>query len=64
MDCNRQGVLFSTIQRKQVEVTTLDIVDALKCNDEHPSEDAQLNEQTKSFYTSEIIKDVCGPVRG
>jgi hypothetical protein len=40
-------------------VTTSDIAVAPKCNDEHPSEDAQLNEQPKLFYTSEIIEDMC-----
>ena len=44
-DCNRRGVLFSTVQGKQVEVTSFNIAAALKCNDEHPLEDAQLNEQ-------------------
>jgi hypothetical protein len=58
-DCNRRGVLFSTIQGKQVEVMTSDIATTLKCNDEHPPEDAQLNEQPESFYTSEIIEDMC-----
>ena len=47
------------VQGKQVELTTSDIADALKCNDEHPPEDAQLNEQPESFYTSEIIEDMC-----
>jgi hypothetical protein len=35
-DCNRWGVLFSMVQGKRVKVTTSDIADALKCNDEHP----------------------------
>jgi hypothetical protein len=56
---NRRGVLFSTDQGKQVEVMTSDIVATLKCNDEHPPKDAQLNEQSESFYTSEIIEDMC-----
>ena len=47
------------VQGKQVELTTSDIADALKCSDEHPPEDAQLNEQPESFYTSEIIEDMC-----
>jgi hypothetical protein len=58
-DCNRRGVLFSTVQGKQVEVTTSDIVAALHCNDEHPPADAQLDEQPESFYVSEIIEDMC-----
>jgi hypothetical protein len=58
-NCNRQGILFSTVQGKQVEVTTTDIAAALKCNDEHPSADAQLDEQSESFYISEIIEDIC-----
>jgi hypothetical protein len=33
-NCNRQGVLFSTVQGKLIEVSTLDIAAAL--NDEHP----------------------------
>jgi hypothetical protein len=59
MDCNGRGVLFSMVQGKRVEVTTSDIADALKCHDEHPPEDAQLDEQPKSFYVSEIIDDIC-----
>ena len=62
IDYNRQGVLFSTIQGKQVEVTTSDITAAFKCNDEHPPTDAQLDEQPESFYISEIIEDVCGAI--
>jgi hypothetical protein len=58
-DCNRQGVLFSTVQGKQVEVTSSDIATTLKCNDEHPLEDAQLDEQLESFYISETIEDMC-----
>jgi hypothetical protein len=51
--------LFSTIQGKLIEVTTLDIVAALKCNDEHPLKNAQLDEQPESFYIPEIIEDIC-----
>jgi hypothetical protein len=40
-------------------VTTSDIVAAPKCNDEHPFEDGQLDEQLESFYIFEIIKDMC-----
>jgi hypothetical protein len=32
---------------------------ALHCNDEHPPADAQLDEQSESFYVSEIIEDMC-----
>ena len=53
------GVLFSTIQGKQVEVTTYDIAAALHCNDEQSLADVQLNEQPESFYISEIIDDMC-----
>ena len=38
---------------------TADFATALKCNDEHPSADAQLDEQPESFYISEIIEDMC-----
>jgi hypothetical protein len=58
-DCNRLGTLFSTVQGKQVEVTTSDIAAALHCNDEHLPADAQLDEQPKSFYVFEIIEDMC-----
>jgi GTPase Era involved in 16S rRNA processing len=51
--------MFSTVQGKQVEVTTADIVAALHYNDEHPPADAQLDEQPESFYVSEIIEDRC-----
>jgi hypothetical protein len=43
-DCNHQGVMFSTVQGKRVEVTTADIAAALHCNDEHLPADAQLDE--------------------
>ena len=33
--------------------------EALKCNDEHPPEGAQLTEQPEAFYVSEIIEDMC-----
>jgi hypothetical protein len=59
IDCNWRGVLVSTVQGKQVKVTSSDIATALKCNDEHPLEDAQLEEQSKSFYILEIIENMC-----
>jgi predicted lipid-binding transport protein (Tim44 family) len=34
-DCNKPGTLSSTVQGKQVDVTTSDIAAALHCNDEH-----------------------------
>jgi hypothetical protein len=43
-DCNKSGTLSSTIQGKQVDVTTSDIAAALHCNDEHPPADALLDE--------------------
>jgi hypothetical protein len=58
-DCNKPGTLSSTVQGKQVDVTTSDIAAALHCNDEHPPADAQLDEQPDPFYVSEIIEDMC-----
>jgi hypothetical protein len=43
-DCNKSGTLSSTIQGKQVDVTTSDIAAALHCNDERPPADALLDE--------------------
>jgi hypothetical protein len=40
-------------------VTSSNIAVALKCNDEHPPDDAQLEEQPESSYISEITKDMC-----
>ena len=37
----------------------VDIAEALKCNDEHPPEAAQLAEQPEAFYVSEIVEDMC-----
>jgi hypothetical protein len=51
-DCNKPGTISSTVQGKQVEVTTSDIVAILHCNDEHPPADAQLDEQPESFNVS------------
>jgi hypothetical protein len=59
-DCNRRGVLFSNIKGKPVEVTTADIAAALKCNDEHPPVEAQMDAQQEPFYISQIIDDMCG----
>jgi hypothetical protein len=42
-DWNRRGVLFSNVKGKQVEVTTVDIAAALKCNDEQPPVEAQMD---------------------
>ena len=58
-NCDRRGVLLSTVQGKPIEVTTADIAAALKCNDEHPPEAAHLDEQPEAFYVSEIIEDMC-----
>jgi hypothetical protein len=57
-DCNWRGVMFSTVQGKQIEVSTNDIPATLHCNDEHPPANAQLDEQLEFFYVSEIIKDM------
>jgi hypothetical protein len=43
-DCNKPGTLSSTVQGKQLDVTTSDIATTLHCNDEHPIADAQLDE--------------------
>jgi hypothetical protein len=58
-NCNKLGTLSSTVQGKQVVMTTSDIAIALHCNDEHPPADAQLDEQPDPFYVSEIIEDMC-----
>ena len=58
-NCDRWGVLLSTVQGKPIEVTTVDIAAGLKCNDEHPPKAAHLEEQPETFYVSEIIKDMC-----
>jgi hypothetical protein len=58
-DCNKPGTLSSTVQGKQLDVTTSNIAAALYCNDEHPPADAQLNEQPDAFYASGIIEDMC-----
>jgi hypothetical protein len=58
-DCNKPGTLSSTVKGKQVDVTTSDIAAALHCNDEHPSADAQLDDQPNAFYVSVIIEDTC-----
>jgi hypothetical protein len=59
IDCNRRGVLFSNIKGMPVEVTTTDITAALKCNDDHPSVEAQMGAQLEPYYISEIAEDMC-----
>jgi hypothetical protein len=58
-NCNKRGVLFSNVKGKQVEVTTADIAAALKCNDEHPLVEAQMDAQPESYYIFEIVEDMC-----
>jgi hypothetical protein len=58
-DCNRRGVLFANVKGKPIEVTTTDIAAALKCNDDHPHVEAQMDAQPESLYISQIIDDMC-----
>jgi hypothetical protein len=58
-DCNMKAVLFSNVKGKPVEVTTADIAAALKCNDDHPPVEAQMDAHPESFYISQIIDDMC-----
>jgi hypothetical protein len=51
--------LYSTVQGKSIEVTSTNTTTALKCNDEHPPEDSQFEEQPLRFYVVEIIVDMC-----
>ena len=51
--------MFTSVQDKDTEVTSSDIVAALKCTNEHPPEDTQLDEQPPTFYAVEIIEDMC-----
>jgi hypothetical protein len=53
-------VLFSNVKGKPVEVTTTDIAATLKCNDDHPLVEAQMDAQPEPFYISQIIDDMCG----
>ena len=51
--------MSSIVQGEDIEVTSTDIATALECNDEHPPEDAQLDEQPPIFYVAEFVGDMC-----
>jgi hypothetical protein len=55
-NCNMKGVLFSTVQRKQVEMTTADIATTLKCNDEHPLQLHKLMHSRSPFISLKSSK--------
>ena len=58
-DCNRLDVLSSTIDNVDIEVTTTDIVAALKCHAEFPQSEKQGVACPSTLTTEKIIDDMC-----
>jgi hypothetical protein len=58
-DFNRPGVLFSSIDNRDVEVTIADIVAALKCHDEPPEAEEPWIVCPSMLTTEDIILDMC-----
>jgi hypothetical protein len=58
-ECDRQGVLFSSIDGEEVQVTIADIAAALKCNHEPPESDIPWLECPPMLTVEDIVVDMC-----
>jgi hypothetical protein len=58
-ECNRLGVLFSSIDDRDIEVTIANIAATLKCHDEPPEADEQWIVCPFMLTTEDIVSDMC-----
>jgi hypothetical protein len=58
-ECDRQDVLFSSIDGEEVQVTIADIAAALKCNHEPPESDIPWLECPPMLTVEDIVTDMC-----
>jgi hypothetical protein len=58
-DCNQPGILFSSIDDEDVEVTVVDIVAVLKCHAEPPEEEEPWIACPSMLTTEDIVSDMC-----
>jgi hypothetical protein len=58
-ECNRPGILFSSIDDRDIEVTIANIAAALKCHDEPPEADEQWIVCPFMLTTEDIVSDMC-----
>ncbi|XP_059429142.1 uncharacterized protein LOC132162951 [Corylus avellana] len=55
----KPGVMSSSVQGMDIEVTSTNIATALKYNNEHPPEEEQFEEKSPMLTVAEIIGDMC-----
>jgi hypothetical protein len=58
-DCNRLGVLFSSIDDRDVKVTIADIAVALKCHVEPPKVEEKWIVRPSVLTTEDIVLNMC-----
>jgi hypothetical protein len=58
-DCNLSGILFSSIDDRDVEVTIADIAVALKCHAEPPEAEKPWIVYPSMLTTEDIVSDMC-----
>jgi hypothetical protein len=58
-DCNRPGVLFSSIDDRDVEVTIANIATALKCHAEPPEAEELWIVCPSMLSTEDIVSNIC-----
>jgi hypothetical protein len=59
IDCDQQKILFSSIDRREVEVTIADIAVVLKCSHEPPELDIPWLECPSMLTLEDIVSDMC-----
>jgi hypothetical protein len=58
-NCNKLGIMSSSIKGMNIEVTSANIVAALKCNDDHPPGEGQFEVEPPMLIMVDIIGDMC-----
>jgi hypothetical protein len=59
VDCDQLDVLFSSIDRREVEVTIADVAAVLKCTHEPPESDVPWLECPPMLTLEDIVSDMC-----
>jgi hypothetical protein len=59
VDCDQPNVLFSSIDRRQMEVTIADVAIVLKCNHEPPESDVPWLKCPPMLTLEDIVFDMC-----
>jgi hypothetical protein len=59
IDCNQLDILFSSIDRREVEVTKADVATILKCSHEPPESDVPWLKCPSMLTLEDIVSDMC-----